>query len=50
MRNYIRKKTGEIETLKTLEMDTLKWCKEHIPRDENDLTEEGQILLEDMEL
>ena len=27
-----------------------KWCKEHIPRNGHDLTEEGQILLEDPEL
>ena len=50
MHNYIRKKVGEIDPLKSLEMVTLKWCKEHIPRDGNDLTEEGQILLEDPEL
>ncbi len=47
---YIRQKEGEIETYKTLEIVTLKWCKEHIPRDGNDLTEEGQVLLEDPEL
>ncbi len=41
---------GEIEDYKTLEIDSLKWCKEHIPRNGNDLTEEGQILLEDPEL
>jgi hypothetical protein len=50
VRNYIRKKTGEIEAYKTLEIGSLKWCKEHIPRNGNDLTEEGQILLEDPEL
>ena len=36
-----------------MEIDTLKWClksEEHIPRDGNDLTEEGQILLEDPKL
>ena len=48
--NYIRKKEGEIESFKTLETGALKWCKEHIPRGGNDLTEEGQILLEDPEL
>ena len=48
--NCIRQKAGEIETLKTLEIGALKWCKEHIPRDGTDLTEEGQILLEDPEL
>ena len=50
MRNYIRQKAGEIETFKTLEIGALKWYKEHIPRDGNDLTEEGQILFEDPEL
>ena len=50
MSNYIRQKTGEIEVYKTLEIGTLKWFKEHIPRDGNDLTEERQILLEDPEL
>jgi hypothetical protein len=50
VRNYIRQKTGEIETCKVLEIVTQKWCKEHIPRNGNDLTEEGQILLEDPEL
>ena len=48
--NYIRQKVGEREVFKTLEVDALKWCKEHIPRDGNELTEEGQILLEDPEL
>ena len=50
MLNYIRKKSGEIEYFKSLEIDSLNWCKEHIPRDGNDLTQEGQILLEDPEL
>jgi hypothetical protein len=45
--NYIRKKAGEIEVYKALEIGSQKWCKEHIPRNGNDLTEEGQILLED---
>ncbi len=49
-RNFIRQKAGEIESFKTLEVGALKWCKEHIPRDGNDLTEEGQILLENPEL
>ena len=48
--NYIRQKTGEIEDYKTLAIGAQKWCKEHIPRNGNDLTEEGQILLEDPEL
>ena len=47
MRNYIGQKAGEIEDYKTMEIGVLKWCKEHIPRNGNDLTEEGQILLED---
>ena len=50
MHNYIRQKTGEIETFKDLEIVALKWYKEYIPRDGNDLTGEGQILLEDPEL
>ena len=37
-------------SMHVLEIGTLKWCKEHIPEDGNDLTEEGQILLEDPEL
>ena len=50
VRNYKRQKAGEIEAYKALEIGVLKWCSEHIPRDGNDLTEEGQILLEDPEL
>ena len=46
----IRQKAGEIEVYKALEIGAQKWCKEHIPRNGNDLTEEGQILLEDPEL
>jgi hypothetical protein len=45
--NYISQKMGEIDPCKALEIGALKWCKEHIPRNGNDLTEEGQILLED---
>ena len=48
--NYIRQKAWEIEDFKALEIGALKWYKEHIPRDGNDLTEEGQILLDDPEL
>jgi hypothetical protein len=48
--NYIRQKAGEIEDFKDLEVGTLKWCKEHGPRDDNDWTEEGQIPLDDPEL
>ena len=50
MRNYIRQKSGEIEAFKALEVGALKWCKEHVPRDGNDWTEEGQMLLDDPEL
>ena len=50
VRNYIRQKAGEIAAFKALEVGALKWCKEHIPRDGNDWSEEGQILLEDPEL
>lgn len=50
VRNYIRQKPGEIEVFKALEVDALKWCKEHVPRDGNDWTEEGQMLLDDPEL
>ena len=50
VRNCIRQKAGEIDAFKALEVGALKWCKEHIPRDGNDLTEEGQILLVDQEL
>ena len=50
MRNYIREKVGEIEAYKALVIGAQKWCKEHIPRNGNGLTEEGQILLEDPEL
>ncbi len=39
VRNYIRQKAGEIEAYKALEIGALKWCKEHIPRDGNDLTD-----------
>ncbi len=35
---------------KVLEVGALKWCKEHVPRDGNDWTEEGQMLLDDPEL
>ena len=50
MCNYIGQKEGEIETFKSLEVVALKWCKEHVPRDGNDSTEEGQMLLDDPEL
>ena len=48
--NYIRQRVGEIEDYKALQIDVLKWYKEHIPRNGNDLIEEGQILMEDPEL
>jgi hypothetical protein len=50
VRNYIRQKSGEIEDFKTLEVGALKCCKEQVPRDGNDWTEEGQILFDDPEL
>ncbi len=50
MSNYIRQKVGEIEVYKALVIGAQKWCKEYIPRNGNDLTEEGQTLLEDPEL
>jgi hypothetical protein len=50
VRNYIRQKAGEIETFKALKVGALKWLKEHVPRDGNDWTEEGQMLLDDPEL
>ncbi len=51
MRNYIRQKVGEMEVdYKALEIVSQKWCKEHMSSHGNDLTEEGQILLEDPEL
>ena len=43
--NYISQKAGEIEDLKDLEIDALKWCKEHIPRDGTDLTEQDKYYL-----
>ncbi len=48
--NYIRQKAGEIEAFKSLEVDALKWYKELVPKDGNDWTEEGQMLLDDPEL
>ena len=48
--NYIRQKAGEIEDLNALGIGVLQWCKEHIPSFGNELTEEGQILLQDPEL
>ncbi len=51
MLNYIRQKAGEIESFKSLEDNSLrKWCKELVPRDGNDWTEEGQMPLDDPEL
>ena len=46
----IRQKTGGIETFKALEIGSLKWWREHVPRDGNGLSEEGQMLLDDPEL
>ena len=50
VRNYIRQKAREIKAFRALEIDSLKWCKENIPRDGIDLTEEGQTILDDPEL
>ena len=49
VRNHIRQKAGKIEAFRALEIGALKWYKEHIPRDGNDVTEEGQMLLDDPE-
>jgi hypothetical protein len=38
----------EIEAFRALEIGAAKWCKEHIPRKGNDLTDEGISLLDDM--
>jgi hypothetical protein len=38
------KKRGKIEAFRALEIGEAKWCKEHIPRKGNDLTEEGLSL------
>ena len=48
--NYIRQKEAEIEAYKALVLGVQKWCKEYIPRNGNDFTEEGQVLLENPEL
>ncbi len=50
VRNRFRQKAGEIEAFRALEIGAAKWCKEHIPRKGNDLTDEGLLLLDDMEL
>jgi hypothetical protein len=44
------RKREKLRLIKPMERGALKWCKEHIPRDGNDLTKEGQLLLEDPEL
>jgi hypothetical protein len=52
VRNRFRQKTGEIEEFRVLEIGAIKWCKEHIPHEENnlnDLTDEGLSQLDDME-
>ena len=48
--NRFRQKSGEIEAFRTLEIGSVKWCKEHIPHKDNDLTDEGLLLLDDIEL
>ena len=50
VRNRFRQKVGEIEAFRALEIGVVKWCKEHIPRKGNNLTDEGISLLVDMEL
>ena len=50
VRNRFRQKAGEIETFRALEIGAAKWCKEHIPHKGNDLTDEGLLLLDGMEL
>jgi hypothetical protein len=41
VRNRFRQRAGEIEAFRALEKGAAKWCKEHIPRKGNDLTDEG---------
>ena len=50
VRNRFRQKAGEIETFRTLEIGSMKWCKEHIPHKDHDLTDEGLLLMGDIEL
>ncbi len=50
VRNRFRQKAGEIEAFRALEIGAAKWCKEHIPWNGNDLTDEGLLLLDDIEL
>ena len=50
VRNRFHQKAGEIEAFRALEIGAAKWCKEHIPRKGNDLTDEGLLLLDDIEL
>jgi hypothetical protein len=50
VRNRFLQKAGEIEAFRALEIGAAKWCKEHIPHKENDLTDEGISILDDMEL
>ena len=39
VRNRFPQKAGEIEVFRALEIGAAKWCKEHIPRKGNDLTD-----------
>ena len=48
VRNPFRQKAGEIEAFRVLEIGTVK--KERIPHKVNDLTDEGLLLLDDIEL
>jgi hypothetical protein len=53
VRNRFRQKPAEIEAFRALEIGEEKWCKEHIPRKDNnlnDITDEGISLLDDTEL
>jgi hypothetical protein len=50
VRNRFRQKAGEIEAFRALQIEVAKWCKEHIPHKDNDLTDEELLLLDDMEL
>ena len=50
VRNRFHQKAGEIEAFRALEIGAAKWCKEHIPRKGNDLTDEWLLLLDDIEL
>ena len=50
VRNRFRQKAGEIESFRALEIGAAKWWKEHTTRKGHDLTDEGLLLLDDIEL